>query len=74
MTPTELENTINDTFGDNTISISKEDENNVLISFECTGEPKVYAIRNIKELTSVDDSWEYKSGLPTDDVWTYEYN
>lgn len=73
MTPKELENKINNTFGSNTIKITKN-ENNVLISFESSGEPKVYAIKNIKELLSFDNSWEYQSGKPTDDIWRFKYN
>jgi len=74
MEPKELENKINDTFGNNIISVSEDDENKVVVTFNCNGEPKVYAIKNVKELTSVDDSWTYESGSPTEETFVYTYN
>lgn len=74
MTPIELENNINNRYGENTISII-EDEDNIIIDFQCSGEPKVHALRDVKELLSVDDSWTFETGgNPTDDMWIYSYN
>jgi len=74
MTPNELENSINDTFGEDIIKIT-EDDKNVIISFHRSGEPKLYAIKNIKEFVSTDNRWECNSNSsPTDDMWIFQYN